>query len=867
LTPGTKLGPYEIVSRLGEGGMGDVYKAKDTRLGRVVAIKVLKEQFLARFEKEARVVATLNHPNICAIYDVGPNYLVLEYLEGKRLATPQPLKDLLKIGAEVASALEAAHRKGIIHCDLKPGNILITANGAKVLDFGLARQTRKERASTDTTVTAGNIVESTIEGTLPYMSPEQLDARDVDRRTDIFALGAVLYEMATGARAFPGESQSSIIANVLHNEPEPPSKRKSGLPQHLDRIIARCLAKDPEDRWQSAKDIALELKAVTEEKAAVKARTPWLPIAAAAILATAAGYFVRPSEVRPLAQLAVPIPEDVYISNFGAAISPDGKRIAFSAERNGRLTLWLREVDSPALRAIDGSEGTQMVFWSPDNRSIGFFAGGWLKRYDTTTGAMQSITHVPSGRGGSWSPNGSIVFNSNLSSPLCIVPAAGGTAQPFTQLDAARGDMRHILPQALPDGKHVLFFLSSTDPKRSGPYLTAFDNPRKIEPISELLGLQSQAIYAVAPGTSNGYLIFHRDKSLVAQPFDLSAMKLTGAPRTILHREAAVSSYTPGFLNLSISNTGALLSGGSSEAGSIFQWKSLSGTPLEPPWKADDYISPALSRKSDRLAVTRVDLGSGNYDIWLYAPKDPRPSRLTYQPGNDYYAVWSPDEKYVYFMGGQAGRLGIFRRLADGSAEPEKIFLHPTGSIFPHDISTDGKLLIGAVVPAGDRGDIWLIPLDDPTAAAPLLQSTSGDIHAQFSPGPQAGKWIVYTSDEMGQDQIFIRRFDGASLSSEKWQVSTTGGRWPRWRGDGSKIVYLNNEDRFMEVEVRFNGGTVRAGSPRELFFAAIQALPWYRYPYDLSADGKRIAVVEAAPSRSSGFLELILNWPELLNR
>lgn len=422
MTPGTKLGPYEIVSRLGEGGMGDVYKAKDTRLGRIVAIKVLKEQFTERFEKEARAVATLNHPNICAIYDVGPNYLVLEYLEGKRLATPQPLKDLLKVGAEVASALEAAHRKGIIHCDLKPGNILITANGAKVLDFGLARQSKRERASTDTTVTAGNIVESTIEGTLPYMAPEQLEARDVDRRTDIFALGAVLYEMATGARAFPGESQSSIIAAVLHNEPEPVVKRKPGLPGQLDRVIARCLAKDPEERWQSAKDVALELKSVTDDKPAARARTPWLPIAAAIVLTAAAAYFLRPKEPKPLAQVAIPLPEDLFLSNFGAAISPDGKRIAFSAKRNGRQLLWLRDVDSSAIRAVDGSEDAQTAFWSPDSRSIGFFARGWLKRYDFATGAIQVLTRASAGRGGSWAPNGSIIFNSNLTTALFQVP-------------------------------------------------------------------------------------------------------------------------------------------------------------------------------------------------------------------------------------------------------------------------------------------------------------------------------------------------------------------------------------------------------------------------------------------------------------
>jgi Tol biopolymer transport system component len=870
--------------------MGEVYRAQDTRLGRTVAVKVLSrfghqgEDGRQRFEREARVIASLSHPNICTIYDVGQqdgiDYLVMECLEGETLQTrltrgPLAFDDGLRYAIQIAEALDRAHRSGIVHRDLKPGNVMLTKDGAKLLDFGLAKL-QSSNASTDETAVESLTGERMMVGTLPYMAPEQLEGRPADTRSDIFAFGCVLFEMLTGRRAFAGSTQASLIAAIIGTDP---AFENTGLvfSPEIVHLIRTCLAKNPEERWQSARDLVLGMKFLSTLPAGnahqpkpARSRT-WTYLAAAVLAGAIAGLipwsFRRGERAAPLVQLQLTAPTGSEFSGFGSAISPDGRYIAFVAMTSGKERLWLRALDAQNARLLEDTEGAQFPFWSPDSRSIGFFSRDKLKRFDLDGVGSRTIATARNGRGGTWNRDGVIVYSPNLSSRLWRVPASGGDPTPATILDASRGDIRHNFPQFLPDGRHFLFLSHSTDPRKSGPRIGLLDDPAKNQDVPELAGNAFQAIYAQSPNASSGHLIFVRERTLVAQNFNLRTYRLEGEPHGIFSRDSFNVASSPGFLNLTASSTGTLLDGGAQRARNELVWRKRDGTLLEVVGEENDYITPRISPDGSRAAVTRADSLTGDYDIWLLSLRQKVLSRFTFTPGLDFYPVWTPDASSIVYSSEAAGRLTLFRKSVGGLSESSQLIKNTGPNPYAYDISEDGKFLSFVQIGEADGGDIWILSLDKNAVTFPYLKTTAGELHPHFSRGPQSGKWIVYTSDESGVEQVYVRRFSARPAGEAKWQISSNGGKFPLWRKDGSEIIYLGPDGKLMAVPVRFTAEGIDPGFPIPLFDPRLPSTPFSRYPYDVSSDGQKFLVLNAPSERSAATLSVLLNWTGLLKR
>jgi Tol biopolymer transport system component len=879
-----------IVAPLGAGGVGEVYRAQDTRLQRTVALKVLsrateqREDMRQRFEREARAISKLNHPHICTLYDIGRqdgvDYLVMECLDGETVESrirkgPMPLADILRYGGQIANSLDRAHRSGIIHRDLKPSNIMLTKDGVKLLDFGLSKFQRIP-ATADQTVTDALTREGAILGTLPYMAPEQLEGKEADARTDIFAFGSVLFEMITRRKAFAGKSQASLVAAIMSADPPPLDNVAALTSPATERIVRRCLAKDPDDRWQSARDIALELNSVAalpRERAQGLRQVPprmlprFVAVLFLGVLVPLVWSVYHPEHRATLVQLEITAPDRSEFSGFGSAISPDGRYVAFVAFTEGKERLWLRPLDSRNARALEDTDGAEFPFWAPDSSSIGFFARNKLKRFDLNGVGSRTIAITPNGRGGAWSPEGVIVYSPNLSSRLWKVSASGGEPVPATILDDTRGDSRHNFPQFLPDGRHFLFLLHARDPQRSGPYVGTLDDPAKIQPVPQLRGNAFQAVYTASEKRSHGHLIFVKDRSLVAQSFNAGTLRLEGEPQPIVSRESFSVASSPGFLNLTASLTGTLLDGGAQRSRNELVWRKRNGTLIEVAGEENDYITPSISPDASRVAVTKADTISGDYDIWIHDQKQKLFSRFTFQRGLDFYPIWTPDGRSIIYSSDSAGRPSMFRKGVAGSGEPQQLIGNTGANQYPYDISGDGRYLVFAQIGEADRGDLWILPLDKTAAPFPFLKTPAGELHAQFSPGSQAGKWIAYTSDESGIEQVYVRRFTGGPASEAKWQISSNGGKYPRWRGNGSDIVYLAPDGKLMSSAIRFTSESVEARAPGALFESALPSVPFSRFPYDLSPDGQRFLVLNAARGRAPGTLSLLLNWTGLLHQ
>jgi serine/threonine protein kinase len=586
LNRGDRLGPYEIVSSIGKGGMGEVWKARDTRLDRIVAIKTSAAAFSERFEREARAVAALNHPNICTLHDVGPNYLVMEYVEGTPLKGPLSSEESMEYGGQILEALDVAHRKGIIHRDLKPANVLVTKQGIKLLDFGLAKQAKVLREG-DATVTQALTQEGQIVGTLQYMSPEQVQGKDTDARSDLFAFGCVLYEMLTGKRAFEGENAASVIAAILEREPAPTSARPP-----LERVVRRALAKDPDQRFQTARDLKAALMWATEQPASSTAvkpsrRWPWVAAAALAIGALvgwSVGHFQRPSAHESALRLPLSPPEGgrfLFGTNGGGlAISPDGRTTAYVASSNGSTGLWLRPFDVTAARLVEGTAGAAFPFWSPDDRSVAFFAAGKLQRVEVSGGIPVTICEVAVGRGGAWGSDGSIVFGT-LGSGLFQVAASGGAATPLTTPDIGRGEVSHRWPQMLPTGR-FLYWVESYVPENTGVYAASLAKPGAR---AHVLATPTNALYATA-GDGKSYLLWLYRGVLAAREFNPATLQFAGEPRTVADSVAGIGSS--GQMNVAVSAGGLLLYSGSRNA-SQFTWFERAGKPLGTLGEPGDY--------------------------------------------------------------------------------------------------------------------------------------------------------------------------------------------------------------------------------------------------------------------------------------
>ena len=863
MTPGTHLGPYEMLAPIGAGGMGEVWRARDTRLDRSVAIKVLPVDFAqnaqlkSRFEREARAISQLNHPNICTLHDIGNDggvdYLVMELLEGETLADrvargAMPIAEVLRYGAQIAGALDKAHRSGIVHRDLKPGNIMITKSGAKLLDFGLAK-TASVIALDGPTQLKPLTEEGTILGTFQYMAPEQLEGEEADPRTDIFALGAVLYEMATGKRAFDGKTKTSLIAAIVQSEPPPISAIQPLTPPALEHVIRKCLAKDREDRWQSAHDIAEELKWVSEagSQAGVaapliakrKSRERMVWIAAVLVAAGAAIFFARRQlPPPPRVESAVVAPEGVAFSYAGGsiALSNDGRQVAFVGRNSdGKSQIWVRSLGSSVSRALAGTEDASFPFWSPDGKSVAFAAGDKLKKVSVAGGSPETLAATTRFLGGSWNQRGDILFASN---GIQRVSAAGGKVEVMI----AAKNRTLSSPRFLPDGHRFSFTSTRGFAQADGVYSASLDAR---EETMVLPGVYSNAAYAPP-----GFILYSRDGDLRAQRVDAKTLKAEGDPiRLADHVQYDADAKSALF---AVSENGCLIYLEGEGAGkSELVWVSRDGKDLSTLAPPAMYFSPRLARDEKRVAVDSSDQQLGSGDIWIFDLARAVSTRLTYDPANESAPVWSPDDRRIFFFSEKRGHLDLYARASSGTGTEELLLADSTSKI-PLAVSPDGRLLAYEVFdPSGKNTDIWIMQLAT-RKASPLLTSPFNEKDLDFS---RDGKWIVYSSDESGRNEIYVQQFPD---STGKLIVSRGGGSMPAWSGDGRQIYYISPERKMMSVPVSL-GASFDAGTPVSLFSARLRDIPFRQYA--ASREGSKFLLNRSVGEESSRPMTLVQNW------
>ena len=879
---GTRLGPYEVLSPLGAGGMGEVYKARDTRLDRTVAIKVLPPSLSAspegrqRFEREAKTISQLSHPHICALHDVGSQdgveYLVMEYLEGDTLVDrlargPLPPELTLRYGIEIADALNKAHRQGIVHRDLKPGNVMLTKSGVKLLDFGLAKVMKPAAAPTGLTelqTVAGSAPltqEGSILGTFQYMAPEQLEGREADVRSDIFALGAVLYEMATGRKAFAGTSQASLITAIMSSEPAPISTVQPLSPPGFDRVVRTCLAKDPEDRWQSAGDLGRELRWIAEVSRAGsnaptgrRGRRGWIGWAAAGAALFAALFLandlrrIKGSAPRAIHSFLI-APESSTFQMTGdesapIALSPDGERAVFGA--GGKL--WLQSLRTGAAAALAGTEGGRFPFWSPDSRSIGFFSEGKLKLMEASGGPIQTICDAPNPRGGAWGEGGVIVFAPDIRNGLFRVAASGGSPAPLTRLDDKR-HTTHRWPSFLPDGKHVLYLAADHARPRSaesGVYVASLDGgePRRL-----------MASYGSAQYTS-GWLLSVVDTNLMALPFDAGRVAVTGPPVRVAGEvnfdfgvwRGTFSASGNGILAYQLAQAGV---------GGQLAWLDLSGRRLSTVGERGDAYSPQLSPDGRRASVI---LGDPNNDIWIYELDRGVRTRMTTAEQVVVSPLWSPDGSQILYVASPRTDEFLLVTIPSNGAGEKKALYRSKERIEPSDWSRDGRYVLC------DRGnigaaDVWAIPLADPEKAFSIAASSFPQRSGQFSPD---GRWVAYVSTQTGRNEIYVTPFPGGGA---RLQVSGSGGTQPRWSSDGRQLFYASADGNLTVAAVEGRGARFEIKDVKPLFRVSIFAGPRATlHGYAVAPDGQRL-LVNSAGEAGVPRVALVVNWTEDLRK
>jgi serine/threonine protein kinase len=851
--------------------MGEVYRALDTRLGRHVAIKVLpastasSPEYRQRLEREARAVSSLSHPNICALYDVGHqdgiDFLVMEFLEGETLADrlargPLPLDQALKTGIEIADALQGAHRKGIVHRDLKPGNIMLTRTGARLLDFGLAKPiaAAPRGAGLGETVSGALTAEGTFMGTFQYMSPEQVEGKEADARSDVFALGALLHEMLTGQRAFDGKTPASVIGAILEREPSPVSSLQPLSPKALDDIVRGCLAKDPDERWQTAHDVKLQLQSVRARTADVTEAMPtrrrnlretiaWglalTGLVAAVALGTMRGRTTSPAPSMLRASL-LPPPGHSFVPN-DFAISPDGRRMAFvAAGADGVPTLWVQPLDSSQAVEVAGTTGASSPFWSPDSRWVAFFSGTNLMKVEPGGAGIQRICDVnPDARYGAWGAQDVIVFSSGVLGPLVRVPAAGGTATPATSVPAEAAAESHRFPQFLPDGKRFLYVASWTNEQRGGIYLASVDGGPPELVSSDIRGRVV---------LTKDQLLYVRKGVLLAQSFDPTARRLTGTPRSILQNEIVVD-WRFGEVPLTASQNGTLVFQSRLSYNTQLVWYDRSGHE-QGTVGLPGFSAPALSPKGGRyVAVAYDSAGIGQQNLWIYDLLRNISTPLT-TSGIDTAHNWSPDGRWILFSSIR-NQNGIHRRLADGSGTEETF------------VESPAHLLVNAYAP--DGGNMLYMNL---RTGQPYLQRhdfatkrdepIEGAAEASYSPD---GKWIA--SIGAPTFALMIRPAGGGG----RIPISNGPGGQPRWRLDGKEIFYIASDKKLMAVEFSTKNGTLEPGPPKALFQTRIVRPSFVLFQYDVTADGQRFLINSLPREDAAAPLTILSNWTEVAKR
>jgi Tol biopolymer transport system component/predicted Ser/Thr protein kinase len=872
LAPGTRLGPYEISAPLGAGGMGEVYKARDTRLNRVVAIKVSNEQFSERFEREAHAVAALNHSNVCTLHDVGPNYLVMEYIDGTPLKGPLPLQEALKYAAQICDALDAAHRKGITHRDLKPANILVTKTGIKLLDFGLAKIGRGNNPPSDATLTMALTGKNEIVGTLYYMSPEQLQSQatgqEIDARSDIFSFGLVLYEMLTGKRAFQGSSPATVIAAIMER---PAPSIGDVAPPALDRVLKKCLEKDPENRWQNARDLKTELEWIAQAPSDVNIAAgsaarydnlPWIAAAVLAVVAAAASWIAyratRPAELKPLVRLEVDLGHDVYLNALGGSdivLSPDGARIAYISQNH----LFTRRLDEPNATELPITPGATIPFFSPDGQWIGFVAGGKLRKISVEGGVEIALCDTAASyTGADWGENGNIIASLRVSGGLSQVSSAGGTPAPVTELEGE--ERTHRWPQVLPGGKAVLFTAENAT--------VGFDDA-KIDVVTlanhhrkNLLRGGTYGRYVPAPG-DKGYLTYVSRGTLFAVRFDPEKLETSGAPVPVLQQVSYSAMFGSAKVSFSRSGTLVYRSREIDASRVIIRWMDANGKSQPLLDRPGLFVNPHFSPDGERLAVANDDARSG---IWIYDIRRDTLSPLSGEK-NATHPAWTPDGRYIVYQSAD----GMSFARSDGGSRAgllnqSKEFQYPSA------FSPDGRTL--AFYQSGPQGfELWTLPVEREgeklTAGKPeIFQGTNfGNRGASFSPD---GRWLAYSSNESGSSQIYVRAFPD---KGGQWQVSTNGGTAPIFSRNGKDLLYYDiPDDRIMVASYAPKGDTFVAEKPR-VWSAQSVALTMagaVGAQYDLAPDGKRIAVATYAggsPQQNAGHVIFLEDFIDELQR
>jgi len=889
LVSGTKLGPYEIVAPLGAGGMGEVYRARDTRLERNVAIKILPRQLSSdpvrkqRFEREAKTISSLNHPNICTLHDIGSqdgtDYLVMECVEGETLAKrlekgPLPLEQVLKYGAQIADALDKAHRAGIVHRDLKPGNIMLTTSGAKLLDFGLAKPaaalvTGATLTAAATTPTTPVTQEGTIVGTFQYMSPEQVEGKELDGRSDIFSLGAVLHEMVTGQRAFQGKSQLSVASAILEKEPAPISSSKPLTPPALDHAIRRCLMKEPEKRWQSAADLSGELQWIGESGLQSGVSTPGVTQsnrrerffagaatagALAAILFGVLYWRHAPENARIVRSYIKAMPNSSFVlgpTQGGFSISPDGFRLAYVAQNaDGKALLWVRSLDSLEAQALAGTEDASFPFWSPDSKYVGFFASGKLKKIEASGGPPLTICDAANARGGTWNQDGVILFTPNLNVPIYRVSASGGTPNPVTSLDPGRGLTTNRWPQFLPDGRHFVYV--------AGTPLSPRENPTNAIVLGSLDSKESKLLFHAHASAqyASGHILFLRQSTLMAQPFDVKRLELKGDAFPIADPVQETELILKSMFSVSENGLLAFAEGTSSASRQLI-WQDRSGKKVGEIPGTDTYMAPRISPDGKRILYTLV---SPSYEVWNYDVALGVKTRMTFGTTSgraSLSALWSPDSQHIAYMSIRLGRFGFYQKAANGSGSEETLLEDSEPVKYLNDWSPDGKLIAFQQAPQGING-VWMLPVTGDRKPSPFLQSQFTAFLSVFSPN---GKWLAYCSTESGEQKVYVVPFPGPG---GKWQVSPGGGCYPRWRRDGKELFYLSPDNKIMAAEVKTEGLGFSIGAVNPLF--ETRAYRSQFGGFDVAADGQRF-IICYEPGQPNVAITLIENWDAELKK
>ena len=854
LEAGTLIGPYEILALVGSGGMGEVYKARDSRLDRFVAIKTLHNpSALERFQREARAISSLNHPHICALYDIGPDYLVMEFVEGKALAGPMPAAQALRLAIQIADALDHAHSNKVVHRDLKPGNIFVTKSGVKLLDFGLAKLLTPAKPATDSTVTAALTERNTILGTLLYMSPEQVEGGEITARSDVFSFGLVLYELLTGNRAFKGNNQASVIGEILHKQPPSVSSLQPLTPVELDRVVESCLAKDPADRFQSARDLrrALEWCALPHSKQEPAIPPPPAPrpihgtalIWAAAASMVLAVILVFIFVLRPVPQTPPEVafqflpPTGTRMTGGTLSISPNGKMIAFSAATGGTALLWIRSLDSIEPRRVQGTENAYFGCFSPDNRHLAFFADGKLKKVPVEGGAAIELAEAPLGRGVTWGRSGSLVYAPGTATGLYRVDAAGGPAEPVTKLDDGRAENSHRWPWFLPDGKHVLFMVRAGKADESRVDVLSLDSGQR----KSILRRQTN------PGFSNGHLFYTVERNLFAQPFDPATFALSGEPFVVAGNIRPIGPITPGAY--SVSENGTLVhTTGDMERRKILA-VNRNGDPLRELYTGDPIFTLVLSPDQSRLAFDPLDNKVGTRDIWVLDLRRPIPLRITSDVGDDRGPIWGADSRTLFFSQARNNVYSLARTEITGMIDNQQSqeFLGAA-----YDVSPDGKWALGGL-PGLAAGDVYKASLNPPGKPQPYLTSQFREIHPRFSLN---GKWVLYSSNETGRLEVFATAFPEPTV---KIPISTGGGFFPSWRGDGKEIFYQSIDGWMTSARV-LRDDPMETSPPERLFRFAARDSFLVGHQYASTRDGKAFYIVVAV-NESVEPVTVTTNW------